>query len=66
MQCGSVSKDHLYDPGWFYGELKWLSHRWSNRGLVRRGKAKARKWYKKQYSRRLRRLGNRHVSQEYD
>lgn len=35
MQHGVSTKYHLIDPGYCYGEEKWMSHAWSRRGHTR-------------------------------
>ena len=56
MQHGERTKYHLLDPGWFYGEFRWISHAWSKRGLISgQRRAKALRWYKRQFVRAERR-----------
>jgi hypothetical protein len=60
MQHGIRTKYHLLDPGWNYGELKWMTHSWG-RGYVGNDR-KAIKWYKRQFARAERRRGAREAS----
>lgn len=63
MHHGVRTKYHLCDPGLAYGELKWMAHRWSKRGLVNRKRVLIRR-FKRQFARAERRRGKREVRLE--
>jgi len=63
MHHGVRTKYHLLDPAWEYGELKWLAHHWSKRGLVDNKRVPIRR-FKRQFARAERRRGKLEIQRE--
>ena len=63
MHHGIRTKHHLLDPGWDYGELKWLAHHWSKRGQIG-NERRAIRLHKRRFARAERRRGKRETQQE--
>jgi len=64
MQHGGRTKYHLVDPGWNYGETKWMCHVWPRRGHTRFSRYLH--FWKREFVRVERRRGRRESREALD